>query len=81
MPNKKQKLVKALDDWLPSFPEGKVEVSLHSDPDGSFRVAVWGEDDHGMEKVFKSKSEAKETYDRLNTVSHAALKGMGFVTA
>jgi hypothetical protein len=81
MPCLKRKFVKALDDWYPSYKEEEVQVTLHDDLNGKYRIAVWGEDDYGMEKEYSSLHEASDIFDFLVLVSTSILKNIGFVRA
>jgi hypothetical protein len=79
---KREKMVKAIDDWYPCFPDSQVQASLHKDGKGSWRVAVWGEDDFGMEKGSLEQAEAFSLFRSLaNGISQAILKEKGFVQA
>jgi hypothetical protein len=88
------------DDWYPNYPDNLVRVSLILRRKKSseyklfgqtlFRVCVWGDDDFGMEKDFKSGNEqldidqAKELYQLLvnqKVINKDYLKQLGFYGA
>ncbi len=51
------------ENWRPSFQSENgsyVELSLHKDSATSFRIAIWGADDFGMEKEFSTIKEIKK---------------------
>jgi len=75
-------MIKVTDDWLPCFPGNQVQVSIHKDGKGSWRIAVWGEDDFGMEKSDLSQDEAFTEFRNLQDgISQSELKNRGFVRA
>jgi hypothetical protein len=51
--------IRSTDDWYPCFPNNTVEVSLHKDGAGAYRIAIWGDDDYGMERDFGSEEEMR----------------------
>lgn len=80
-----QKLVKTPDEWFPTLPGSKVEVTLHEDAPGTHRVAIWGEDDFGMEKVFTTADSLGEALLMFHSIKSPVkiewLKQQGFVNA
>ncbi len=85
----KRKLIKATDDWYPCFPQNMVELSFaklqrdKEDKTDTYRVAVWGMDDMGMDKDFHSDdpTEALALYNKLasiDSVSTEYLTTLGF---
>lgn len=66
------------DDWYPSYgvedpipndhnhTGGFAKLSTFPLSNGTFRVCVWGADDFGMERDFKSKSDANRLYKKLS---------------
>jgi hypothetical protein len=78
----KKKRVKAIDDWFPTADDGKVEVSIHKDGSENWRVAVWGDDDFGMEKGGLGNSDAIILFRGIRDgVSKEALRKKGFINA
>ena len=67
------KYVTALDDWYPSFRNGKVSVSLHDDG----HISVWGDDDFGMRST---KQYTKEQFEKFcaEPISQERCKKEGF---
>jgi hypothetical protein len=79
---RKEKWLKASDNWCPNFPGDLVQTSLVRDGGGSWRVCVWGGDDLGMEKSFETRLQALECYQALpKVISQKILKDLGFVRA
>lgn len=77
-----RKFVKTPDEWFPCYTRHRVQVSLHQDSKTVYRVALWGNDDFGLEKAFNSKVEALNCYDTLpNPITIQYLKKTGFVIA
>lgn len=77
MNKKYSKYLKALEDWCPSFPDGKVLVSWHQKEN---RISIWGDDDFGMEKFSATKKEY-DNLDKQQPISIKYLKENGFVNA
>lgn len=78
----KEKKVSASDNWCPNYPGDLVNVSLHKDGKNKYRVAIWGADDMGMEKMFVDYDEALSVYSSLaSNINRSGLKKLGFVTA
>ena len=88
------------DEWYPNYDGDTVRVSLILRRKKSneyklygqtlFRVCVWGDDDFGMEKDFKSGDDqadieqAKELYATLieqKFINQGYLKKLGFINA
>ena len=74
------------DDWYPNFANDLVSVSVYEDSSygNTHRVCIWGEDDCGREKLYKSEAEAMIAFMAIITpefVSRKALQADGFVTA
>lgn len=86
------------DEWFPCHDNRTVEVSLHRDPPraqcgqgwdslprqpGSvWRLAIWGADDDGRERVFETEEEMRQMAARLSVpVTKAWLERNGFVQA
>lgn len=66
-------LIPASDDWFPSMEGGMVLLIWSPE---SQRIAVWGDDDFGMEKWNATEAEFKELKGLV--VSQAMLKKRGF---
>jgi hypothetical protein len=69
------------DDFAPNFDNDTVQLSFIPIVDGSYRVAVWGNDDCGFERNFKSKKNAFKLFEELKSVddiTYQLLKRMGF---
>lgn len=74
------------ENWYSNIDEHYVEVRLlqtGTNPpfDGEWRVAVWGDDDHGLIKDFKDKNESivcLETVLKMKDITHDALFALGF---
>ena len=83
------------DDWYPNFPRNCVRVSVmewkgKKEDFITFRVAVWGEDDFGMEyDLFIIPSEKEMVLNRIlkevdnfpNPLTKLYLKERGFTNA
>ena len=70
------------DDWYGNYENNKCKlcyIGLLSD--GTFRVAVWGNDDFGIDKDLKTETEAIEMFNMLKeykTINHEDLYDLGF---
>jgi hypothetical protein len=54
------------DDWCGNYENNQVKLMyIGKLSDGTFRVAVWGNDDLGIEKDFKDESDAKSVFNIL----------------
>ena len=61
------KFVKTKESWYPNYPGDLVRVSLLPLMDNvTWRVVVWGNDDFGLERDFKSRLEATLVYDEIS---------------
>jgi hypothetical protein len=83
MKNKIQIFKHTTDDWHPNFENNLVSITLIPDDSygNEFRISIWGEDDCGREKLYKTESSAlSEFIDiiRLESISRADLKQRGF---
>jgi hypothetical protein len=82
---KKTKKVTTAEDWYPTADDGTVTVSIHKDrKKGAYawRVAVWGDDDYGLERPNISITEAYDLFRCIGdgtTKQH--LKDQGFIPA
>lgn len=96
--DKIQKFVKTTDDWSPNYPGDTVRVFLlnqYNSPGAQFdfvRIAVWGNDDFGLEMDFKGFSQEEndnkfkqwkeEIYDKLpEVVTKEYFRKLGFYNA
>lgn len=69
------------EDWYPTV-DGLVTVYLHAWSNGAWRVAVWGGDDHGLEREFTNECQARGAYRRVgHCVMQADLWAQGFYQA
>lgn len=75
------KMINVDGPWISPYDGNKVKVSLHDDGNGVFRIAVWGSDDYGYEKNYKSAMDAKVEYKNLVKCSKNILEAMGFSRA
>jgi len=66
-------MVVSSDDWYPSFPDGKVEMTFY--PDDNY-MSIWGDDDFGMEHLDLRRSD----FYRLSkmVINQEMLKKLGF---
>jgi len=81
---KRQKQVTTPDDWYPTATDGTVRVSLMHDSPGAFnwRVAVWGDDDFGMELFDLSMLGGLDTFNRITDgITQERLRNWGFMNA
>lgn len=82
---KKTKQVISPDDWHPSLPDGSVSVSLLHDKnkkDKGWRVAVWGDDDYGLERYDLTINESYDLYREIvDGVTQKWLHTKGFIGA
>lgn len=70
------------DEWFPCHDNHTVEVSLHRDAAHAWRLAIWGADDDGRERVFETEEEMRQMAARLPVpVTKAWLESHGFVQA
>lgn len=83
----REKFIRTSEDWFPNYNQNRVRVFCRRiSPAGQpevYRVAVWGADDTGMNKDFRTSdpSEAIKLYDELsneNAVLKENLKHSGF---
>jgi hypothetical protein len=68
------------DDFYPNFNNKRVRASFITMKD-EYRVAVWGNDNCGFERNFKSKKNAFKLFKELESVDDITiqiLKKMGF---
>jgi hypothetical protein len=75
-------------DWYPNFPNNQVKLIYHScinsykpESEWVYRVSVWGNDDFGIMKDFRTHEEAKKVFNELDTLSyinHSDLYDRGF---
>jgi hypothetical protein len=76
---REEKWLKTPDDWYPTYEEGKVKASFMPLSDGLFRVSVWGADDFGIYRDFKSRMEAKMVFGSLpDPITQKHLYALGF---
>lgn len=75
-----------VDDWYPNFENNLVSVSIH--PDNSYgnewRLSVWGDDDFGLEKLYKTEDAVLTEFMQIiskETIKQSYLKECGFTTA
>ena len=80
---KEKKQVIASDaSWWLNREDEPLDVCLHEDAPGDWRISVWGLDDIGMEKSFTDKTEARACFRKLvSPVSEALFKVLGFEQA
>ena len=80
---KEKKQVFALDaSWWLNRDNEPLDVCLHEDAPGRWRVSVWGQDDIGMNKIFTDKTEARACFRKLESpVSQVSLRVLGFKQA
>ena len=80
---KRSKFVKTPDNFHPPFDDGTVAVSLHQDKgkgNKQWRVAVWGADDFGMDKLGLTIDESFTLFRSIDDgITIDALRQMGFV--
>ena len=72
------------DNWYPCFPGNRVELMFIHMFDGSFRVAVWGNDDAGAELDTKNRHTAIMIFQLLSSrsfINWQDLYKIGFVHA
>lgn len=62
---KRQKFVTTTDNFHPTFHDGTVEVCLIKDGKALWRVAVWGNDDYGLELNGLDCDEGFELYHSI----------------
>ena len=79
-------LVNTSDDWCPNINEHFATLFLFENKgqEKSYRVAVWGDDDLGMDLDLKSSVEAVSVYrsiKNLPDVTMEILSSMGFTSA
>jgi hypothetical protein len=82
--NKREPIFKpTTDDWYGNYEVDTCKLKyLGKLSDGKFRVAVWGNDDFGIEKDFDTESEAIDMFDKLakyEVINHQDLYDLGFV--
>ncbi len=83
---KEKKVMKDTDDdWYPNFENEQVELRYLGElSDGTFRVAVWGADDCGMERDFILESDAIAMFDTLNSyekINQSDLEKLDFLNS
>lgn len=82
---KRDKRVTSPDNWHPTSDEGTVRVSIHHDrlkTKNGWRVAVWGDDDFGMERDGLDITTAFNMFRRIKDgVTQSDLRKRGFVVA
>lgn len=82
---KKTKKVTTSEEWHPTADDGTVTVSIHRDGKKGatgWRVAVWGDDDYGLERPNLSITEAYDLFRSIGDgVTKQWLKGQGFIPA
>lgn len=70
------------DDWYGNFNYKYCKLKyIGKLLDGKFRVAVWGNDDFGIDKDFDTEAEAIEMFTRLEAyplINHQNLYDLGF---
>lgn len=75
-------LKKTNDDWCGNIDEHYCNLEYLGElTDGLFRVAVWGNDDFGIDQDFKTEQEAINMYNNLNSydiINHKDLYDLGF---
>lgn len=78
---RESKTITTSENWHPTE-GGVVSVSLYKDANNSWRVAVWGADDFGLEKFGMNITRAYGTYHAVTDGSTQAwLRQIGFVNA
>jgi hypothetical protein len=66
-------------EWWLNREDEPLDVYLHEDAPGDWRISVWGLDDIGMEKSFTDKTEARACFRKIaSPVCKASLKALGF---
>ena len=85
-PERKHKLILSNEDWYPTYEDGTVKVSFMRLPSpkrpATWRVAVWGADDFGLEMDTKDRGTALRMFDRIvNLTTQSELKKWGFIRA
>lgn len=65
-PQRVTKQIRTNENWYPTK-DGQVRVSFMALTDGKWRVAVWGDDDFGLERDFPhtERQEAQALFDLL----------------
>jgi hypothetical protein len=77
-------MIKTPDDWSPNYPNNEVELKVYMlrRKPLTYRVAVWGMDDTGMDKDFicPNPKDAIKLYEKIKkkgSVSKAELLELG----
>lgn len=70
------------DDWHGNYPNNQVKLQyIGKLTDGKFRVAVWGNDDFGIDKDFNKEQDAVTVFSELtlkDKINHKDLYDLGF---
>ena len=75
----RKKRVQTPDNWFTTAPDGKVDVSLHKDKKASWRVALLGYDDFGLELGGMQQQEAFALFRKISDgVTISSLRLLGF---
>jgi hypothetical protein len=75
----KFKFVSTPDNFHPCFNNNDVAVSLHKNHKNNYRIAVWGDDDYGLEKDNMTNNEAYTLFKKISDgVKISFLKDNGF---
>ena len=72
-----RKYVYTTDDWHPTCENSSVMVrfmQLLPDPKAGFRIAVWGNDDFGLEKDVASFNEAEALYREITALENLTIQ-------
>jgi len=67
--------------WHPCYPHNCVKLMIMSLTSGDFRVAVWGNDDFGMDYDFEKLIDAQNMFYQiclLEAVNKEILTNLGF---
>lgn len=79
---KQVKFIKTNEDWYPTYKNGTIRVFCCALSNGLFRVAVWGNDDFGLEADVKEANLAQTLYDEIKDfTTQSELKFAGFIQA
>ncbi len=83
-PNKLECFKRTKDDWCPNYKKNLVRLFYVPLTDGTFRVAVWGNDDLGMEFDYQDSRAALNIYEFLSKqkyINFDTCKKLGFYHA
>lgn len=78
-------MIPTTDDWYPNYQNNIVRLVYVGElVDSTYRVAVWGADDFGVEYDAKDKETAENIFNKLKTktnITQKELYDLGFVNA